>query len=145
MDVIEGVPGLAPRVDWRLRVDGLRQLRWAVVGVDDSFDVPAELQPEPQVALARGSAHRREPTAFRLSRDDSFPTGAVAPSLAAHDAASDELRAPSPPVTSLSQCGMSERPVQQLVYRQPSYVVISESTARATRACGPAASHRVHR
>jgi hypothetical protein len=36
------------RVDRGLRVDGGRQLRRAVVCVDDSFDVPAELEPKPE-------------------------------------------------------------------------------------------------
>ena len=51
------------RFDRRLRVDGGRQLRRAVVGVDDPFDVPAELQPQPEVALGSGLGHHGEPTA----------------------------------------------------------------------------------
>ena len=45
------------RIDRRLRVDGGRQLRRAVVGVDDPFDVAAELQPQPEVALRGGLGH----------------------------------------------------------------------------------------
>ena len=45
------------RLDRRLRVDGGRQLRRAVVGVDDPFDVPAKLQPQPEVALRSGLGH----------------------------------------------------------------------------------------
>ena len=45
------------RFDRRLRVDGGRQLRRAVVGVDDPFGVPAELQPQPEVALGSGLGH----------------------------------------------------------------------------------------
>ncbi len=36
-----------PRVDGSLRLDGGGQLRRAEVGVDNPFDVPAELQPQP--------------------------------------------------------------------------------------------------
>ena len=40
-----------PRIDRRLRVDSGCQLWRAVVGVDHPFDVSAELQPHPEVAL----------------------------------------------------------------------------------------------
>jgi hypothetical protein len=40
-----------PRINRRLRVDGGRQLRRAVVGVDGPLDVAAELEPQPEVAL----------------------------------------------------------------------------------------------
>ena len=46
-----------PRVDRRLRVDGSRQLGRSEVRVDDPFDVPAELQPQPEVALRGGVGH----------------------------------------------------------------------------------------
>ena len=45
------------RLDRRRRVDGGRQLRRPEVGVDDPFDVAAELQPEPEVALRGGLGH----------------------------------------------------------------------------------------
>ena len=46
-----------PRLDRRLRVDGGGQLGRAEVGVDDPFDVPAELEPQPEVALRGGLGH----------------------------------------------------------------------------------------
>ena len=59
------------RVDRRLRVDGGRQLRRAVVGVDDPFDVAAELQAQPDVALRGGSGLDQEPRTG--SGSDSVP------------------------------------------------------------------------
>ena len=55
------------RVDRRLRVDGGRQLRRAVVGVDDPFDVAAELEPQPEVALRGGLGHAASLRRFRLA------------------------------------------------------------------------------
>jgi hypothetical protein len=46
-----------PRLGRRLRGDGGRQLRRAVVGVDDPLDVAAELQAEPEVALNCACRH----------------------------------------------------------------------------------------
>ena len=46
-----------PRGDRRLRVDSRRQLRRAVVRVDDPFDVPAELQAQPEIALHDRQGH----------------------------------------------------------------------------------------
>ena len=58
-----------PRLDRRLRVDGGGELRRPEVGVDDAVDVPADLQPESEVALRGGlapvgrrSRHRRRRT-----------------------------------------------------------------------------------
>ena len=48
-----------PRLDGRRGLDRRRQLRRSEVGVDDPVDVPAELQPQPEVALRDG--HRQEP------------------------------------------------------------------------------------
>ncbi len=65
------------RVDRRLRVDGGRQLRRAVVGVDDPFDVPAELQPQPEVALRSGLGHTaslRRPLVVVCSPANAFPS-----------------------------------------------------------------------
>ena len=51
-----------PRVDRRLGLDGGRQLRRAVVGVDDPVDMAADLQAEPEVALDDSTRSRGEPT-----------------------------------------------------------------------------------
>jgi hypothetical protein len=45
------------RVDRRLGVDGRRELRRAEVGVDHPVDVPADPQPQAEVALDDGLAH----------------------------------------------------------------------------------------
>jgi hypothetical protein len=57
-----------PRIYRRLRVDGGRQLRRAVVSVHDPLDVAADLQAQAEVPLFRGLGHRGEPTAFPLPR-----------------------------------------------------------------------------
>jgi hypothetical protein len=49
-----------PRIDRLLRVDGGRQLRRAVVGVDDPLDVAGELRPQAEIALG-GYLGRAEP------------------------------------------------------------------------------------
>jgi hypothetical protein len=58
-----------PRVDQRLRLDSRRQLRWTVIGVDDPFDVSAEPQAQPEVALHSGQDHCAEPTALPSCRE----------------------------------------------------------------------------
>ena len=59
------------RVGRRLLLDGCRQLHGAVVGVDDPVDVPAELQPQPEVAVRGGPGHAaslRRPGRRRATR-----------------------------------------------------------------------------
>ena len=58
-----------PGIDRRLRLDSRRQLRRAVVGVDDPFDVAAEPQAQPEVALHSGQNHCAEPTASPSCRE----------------------------------------------------------------------------
>jgi len=45
------------RLDGRRRLDGCRRLRRSEVGIDDPFDVAAELQAQPEIALRDGLGH----------------------------------------------------------------------------------------
>ena len=55
------------RIDRRLRLDSGRQLRRTVVGVDDPLDVPAELQPQPEIAFHCGQGQAPRLRSFPLA------------------------------------------------------------------------------
>ena len=58
------------RVDRRLCVDGGLELGRAVVRIDEPFDMSAELQPEPDIALGGGFGHLVSLRSRRAHREE---------------------------------------------------------------------------